>query len=130
MGHFINHPPPDSRPNVVTIPFDFLEGDDFPDHLRKHFPNVYFLPGTQPPGPTASRALVSGMVIVAARDLGMPPLGVWAPADSFSWLPDGTPPLPLAEDGEELLLDYHYSTQGADVPSWYRPTAGFPLSGE
>ncbi|ELR18638.1 uncharacterized protein ACA1_298810 [Acanthamoeba castellanii str. Neff] len=101
VGHLVNHPPADRRPNVVSLPFDFLAADlDAHDHLRRHIPNVYFLPRRHEGDAGADGVVMSGMVIVAADDL---------------------------EDGAELLMDYHYGMRGADVPSWYRPAAGLPV---
>lgn len=69
VGHFANHPPKDTRPNVASLPFDFKE-DDFPVCLRRYIPNAHFLP--QPATSDAPpRTLVSGLVLVATKDLGV-----------------------------------------------------------
>jgi hypothetical protein len=71
VGHLVNHPPADRRPNVVSLPFDFLAADlDAHDHLRRHIPNVYFLPRRHEGDAGADGVVMSGMVIVAADDLG------------------------------------------------------------
>jgi len=68
MGHLINHPPEGSQPNVISVPYDLIEGE-FPDHLCRYIPNVYFLPQSKPSART-SRVIMSGMVIIATKDLG------------------------------------------------------------
>jgi hypothetical protein len=132
VGHLVNHPPADRRPNVVSLPFDFLAADlDAHGHLCRHIPNVYFLPRRH--DGDADGVVMSGMVLVAADDLGTTRHDTTRHDQRHDQRHDTRRVYNrnrwavVLEDGTELLMDYHYGMRGADVPSWYRPAAGLPV---
>lgn len=99
VGHKINHCGNDRKPNVMQVSFDyandFLVGDKFPHHLRRHVPNAFAraptIIGKLSIGPTT---FMPGIVLVSTRHLS---------------------------DGDELLMDYRLDPDSSALPAWYRP---------
>ena len=96
LGHYVNHPPSSSEPNVLQASFDFEQDpfgiSEFPKHLRHLIPNGFASERTYLGSPDRT-AYMHTIVLIAAK--------------------------PLAS-GDELLLDYRLNPDMPDrLPVWY-----------
>ncbi|CAK4084961.1 unnamed protein product [Aphanomyces euteiches] len=92
LAQMVNHPPPQSTPNVIPMAFDFPPEEPFTTEPFKSFiPNRFI----HPPSMLAmygKRALVHGLVLVALNDI----------------------------QDEEVFLNYRYNPN-MEYPAWYTP---------
>ncbi|CAK4756735.1 unnamed protein product [Aphanomyces euteiches] len=92
LAQMVNHPPPQTTPNVIPMAFDFPPEEPFTTEPFKSFiPNRFI----HPPSMLAmygKRALVHGLVLVALNDI----------------------------QDEEVFLNYRYNPN-MEYPAWYTP---------
>ncbi len=91
LAQFVNHPSGGRAPNTICFPFDFTDSL-FPTHLRAYIPNLNFISRLCDKPEQTDNVLVKGLALIALRDIS---------------------------DGEELLMDYHFSAKSEHLPSWY-----------
>ncbi|KAG7372600.1 betaine aldehyde dehydrogenase [Nitzschia inconspicua] len=92
VGHIVNHPTPTNPPNARSAMFNFTQGMDLGQNLKRYIPNTY----ARPRNPTLMSSLLErdvidmhSMVLVATRDIC----------------------------NEEVFYDYRLAT--SHYPQWY-----------
>jgi hypothetical protein len=94
IGHIVNHPTPTNPPNARTAMFNFTQGMDLEENLKRYIPNTYARPRNLTlMGSLWDRDVIDmhSMVLVATRDIC----------------------------NEEIFYDYRLAT--SHFPQWYHP---------
>ncbi|GMI48525.1 hypothetical protein TrCOL_g5177 [Triparma columacea] len=91
LCHYINHPPPHSKPNVICLPIDFEHTDD--EEMWRFVPNTHAVAPSLL-GTVDRSSMMQGMVAMTTRDVF---------------------------DGEEIFINYRFNPNAIGIPEWYKP---------